>query len=732
MVRSAAALSLAALLVAAGAAKARTADFDCASLLMASTKAEKDLPLLRLEASDGVADLEARNPVSATEMLAPGGNEPIMLESLETEIPAPDAAEQSILLACRLIIVEFRSTIGDIVLSPLDDSSLGAAGLAGERVPILLIGAFKSIKEANDAYKKWKDSSYNIKVFVSTRITLQQVALKPESFYMVDFLKQKNSQDARHVAVIQMSALAPEVSKFLADNGVQGINTLIALCGPDPCADTGERVRRAQRALIEAAAPVATEAPPAASVATGLAATATGTLAAGGTPSLPPTHEQRVEPPSPPLPEPDTYEVRLRFVNQRGEEKEGAPFNALGGLDCALHALGAEIFVEPPTGCAEEGSRELRDSNALIETNNEGLWRVVAGARLERPETISVELPLGQPSSGCVLDLELEASGGKVTLALNPVANSSPPRFEADVTGQFAEKVRTVNLAIRPKDPASCGGPGRQVNVAAKRGIVVPLLEAAPIRHGLAWIVLAERARLESELRMNDDDRSAFARAILAAIEGAHARLAYAHSGRAWPLVRATVQTMQADATLQPQVDLVADALRGGVVAAFAAARTTARKAIAEAQPALSQDRLRRVLNEVVIETEQQGIDRLTVILVAPIPIPGVSPCVDPRYAELGVELGPKINVAVFPLAAADERSRADLASLAALAPRQGTLSVPSGAYACLGAAEAAAIYPFFVEHWRATAEIPARYAAALADGVTPILDSIIAGGEFP
>jgi hypothetical protein len=122
------------------------------------------------------------------------------------------------------------------------------------------------------------------------------------------------------------------------------------------------------------------------------------------------------------------------------------------------------------------------------------------------------------------------------------------------------------------------------------------------------------------------------------------------------------------------------------------------------------------------------------------------NPCTDRRYAALAAGLnedasdqGLKVSVRVSPilrLRDTDLGSGADTGAqratdriLGDLVP-VATLSAPEtpagGLYRCAVTPENTTIRPYLVEPWRASAEIPALYGAALSEDLAQSLDTLI------
>lgn len=685
--------------------------FDCAALLSATglgdASARKDQRL-------SAAPLR----LSWTSYGTPARDNPVVLVPLRTGLTPQVARSEPIplgdgVMSCTLIGMSFRPFLGQQTPYILEDLR---GGPRPAELPILLIGRYDSARAADLAFSQWVESGFSVPVSFPEPISQGtgsaqgvQVFGDHRVFDPLPVLGDVNWGEANVLAVNPDRAPA-DTRIFLTTAGLDDARVILALCGSGDCLDfrgTGP----AHATPVQAPPPEAPIEPQ--------------PVAEGGSDPEAPAAPDVSPRPADRTAKPDNggATLRLTYLGTDGTETP-LPEAVANRLDCVLTALGAEVFIDPPD-CPGRAFEALRDRRALLKRVADGHWQIVAGARDRAPNAIIVTLPAGQSGAACRMDLSYDAADGTpVTLALDPVAGSTPAQFTAVPTQPLPVTDGEVTIRLAVSSPAACGGADRTITLPTDAVLSVLLNDAAQANRAVMYVVAMDAGDLEVALGLDAGERQRMAAGILGAIEAAQARLAAGWGDRAWSLSSAGITRLDETDGLVRVLALPSDALRSGADTRFATISPAARTALAEMRPRVSPENLATVLEPAVKDAATRGVTDLTLAILAPVtPRTAVAltdPCTDQRFATLAQDLahpdGPEVSVAVFPLVRLRDGDAPDLTALQPLSFDPDAPTRPAGLTRCMSPGGDTAVYPYFIEPWRPAGDIPGRFTAALSD----------------
>ncbi|MAC80606.1 MAG: hypothetical protein CML66_21365 [Rhodobacteraceae bacterium] len=712
--------------------------FDCAALLSATGLGD---------ASDRKSQRLSAAPLrlSWTGYGKPGRDTPVVLVPLRSGVTPQVARSEPVALAdgvmsCTLIGMAFRPFMGQETPYTFEDLR---GGPRPAELPILLIGRYDNVRAADLAFSQWVESGFAVPVSFPEPMAQAsnsdpgvQVFGDHRVFDPLPLLSETRFGEANVLAV--NPDRAPQDTRiFLRTAGLDDARVILALCGSADCLDF--RNSEPNRAAPTQAPPPQTLADPRPAPVAESAAAPESTPE----PTPEPSPKPQTAPPTSPRPADRITEaapsgipsgapsgaplrltpLRLTYVGTDGQE-EVLPDALASRLDCVLTAVGADVFMDPPD-CPGRAFEALRDRHALLKRVDDGHWQIVAGARDRAPNAIIVTLPAGQSGAACRMDLVYDgADGTPVTLALDPVAGSTPAQFTAIPTVPLPVSDGEVTVTLSVSSPAECGGAGRTVSLPTDTVLQVTLVGERQPNRAVLYVIAMDAGDLEVALGLDTAERLRLGAGVLGSIEAAQARLAASWGDRAWSLSSVAITRLDETDGLVRVLALPSDALRTGADTRFATIPAAARTALAEMRPRISPENLALALEPAIRDAAARGVSDLSLALIAPAtPRTAVAltdPCTDQRFATLAQDLtlpnGPRITVSVFPLVRLRDGDAPDLAGLQPLTFDPDAPTRPAGLTRCRLASETLTTYPYFIEPWRPAGDIPGRYTAALSD----------------
>jgi hypothetical protein len=435
-----------------------------------------------------------------------------------------------------------------------------------------------------------------------------------------------------------------------------------------------------------------------------------------------------ITPPPESAPAPvNTPGIIVEFRKESGEVVSTG-FDTQKELACLVIAMSPELFTPASAvGCNPKHRALIQSSNPVIEVGADGIWTIVAQGEVA-PERLIVTLPDHVDGSGCFLDFSV---GNSDPAFLEPIANTDPAQFSADVSTILTNINQKTEFEITVSDPVGCGGESRSFSVPAAKVIEVNLNESRVVKQGVVHLLTLNGTDLEFATQLPRDSVDAFGRAVVDAIESAHKRLEQSLIDMPSHLTYASVEQANQNRRPEQLLELGAGALKSQITGRFENITISQRQAIAAHNVTLDGS-LNTTLEQVAGQTGQQGIEQTTVNLI------GFSrnqrDACDP-YLYSGQNGGVRINA--FPVVRLNKRDAPDLTLTI---PVQGAASLfgsgadrvapVGGLYSCVGMKEGVHIYPFFVEAWRPGRDITPRYASALSDKLFEILFNAATSGE--
>jgi hypothetical protein len=439
-----------------------------------------------------------------------------------------------------------------------------------------------------------------------------------------------------------------------------------------------------------------------------------------------------------------SFEVSLEFVAPNGEGIENATneLEYFGGLACVLYALAPGAFVEPfdDSMCDARRLNNLAERNAAIRVTNRQTWQIMLGAGRGRrladviaPSALLIDLPPGQPTIGCFLEVFFTTGDGEErVVAASPVgtqqylANFQPdaqPRIDAD---------GNVTFRLVPNSSAECGGPETTVVVASEDSPIVRLVDEGRERRAIVHLAVPMANRRASEIGLGQVTQENFGLSILDAIASAHGQVSTRLGERPWLLQSMALARMSGIDGVSEIIALNAAELRTnpmetlrGNIAVNGAVQFGLGNTVFD--PAT----LRSTVSD-VIGRVGDDFDAVTVTLIAPVlessATISASPCRDNPITDLAntgiLENGLSTQIVAFPIIGLSVGDALDGSSLAPISGQ--TAGQLGGIYRCTTTPDNIEIFPFFVEPWRAVTDITPRYATALSDQLAQVLEGIV------
>lgn len=694
--------------------------FDCPALLSAigfqnSTPSQDQLTL------ELISNFNPKDPISIRE-LPKTRSAPYLLSDLPS-------FENDKTISCHLIVVEFYAIEDGYQF----DLNL-VENTRATSIPILLVRGNDTPAAARERTRAWAQQNYNIQALFKDTVRKTQDEVSGALSYQISVngarLSEPNfleldSSSLQRSRVLTSGNAPTDVKSFLLSANVQLETPIFMLCAPGPCEDIKSQIfgatdngQATSQTDTEADKPILNiSRPPARPAEQEEGATETVQRVATTPTLLSTAHIQY-------------RDGRVLRMDEFG----------IARLECALMALGADVFASSDS-CEDhaDAMQRLAALEARISLSSSGAWIIQEGAAIETPERVVLKLPEGFDHTPCLFDLFYTSDAGRqVQLPLDPrLGQDGGVEIRGRVSTPFLIDAGQVRAKlVNTSGSEECKITSQDITLPASSVLEIPLDFGTQRLRGLAHVFLIDGRELEEGLGLENADATDLARKSMDAVQAAHFRLSQTRAGQDWSLANATISALSGRGNLQFGLNLDANSLRNRVQGAFADADRF-RNSLSNAQVAIDAKALEDAISPLQDAATEQGLSALTVTLLSYVQ-PDTSAavldlCDGALFRDAATRLnsrsGAAVNFEVFSLARHApalqplETSRLQPRSFSPAALAEG------GAYTCANSDPSVSIHPFIIEPWRDSVDVAARYATALSDQLTLIIEDAISEG---
>lgn len=655
-------------------AQNKSEGFNCVELLkdggLSEPPQQEEAAYFTLNAPEGV-DTSGQDPVDPIELIKD------LKESEEFQI-------EDVVLRCLLIIIEFKDKSRNLLEIVDADTSEEAY-----RLPVLIVLTDNSEKVQN-SIERWEEDDYDIPAtFRNFENSKHEV--RPKDFLRINAFGE-TKWNTSTIRMVDVNTAPSAVQTFLEGYYEQ----IMVMCGFGPCHENKILVKHVETAREQAQGDASST-------------------------------EQADDSAA------NVFKVTFNYVKRDGTET-AKPFKHIERLECILFALSPTLFSTPVKTCPSNAFEDLQKANALLKAGPENHFQIIAGAQFPDVRRFRATLPLGVDGGACQLQLVYnDVTPAERTVPLEPVANSEPAEFSADLEFSPEKVDGKVHLTVKAMDPAACGVRDTDLHTTSAKTLEIALGDQAA-KTAILHLLLPRSVQMTDDLGLDEAMQGQFVESVVNAVRGAHSQLSVRRASNIWSVVEASLIALNNDGTTMQIASLNSEILRTRklVENTFRQIQRDEIENVASNSPSVTSESLGRLLSRAGDDLDKKfGTHRLIVTLIAPIASRNAvnleDPCTDPLFWQLAESLSSQANIdtkiLVFPIVRMLQDDNVDITQLKPINQDILSPSLPSGLYQCTATPAALSIFPYYFEWWRDPVEFAPRYATSLAGGLMNVLD---------